>query len=149
MVAVAFPQIPRGTKVLVTGAAGFIGWHVCRRLSAFDLELHATSRRELPRVAGEPIWWHADVADHAGASRIFYAVKPDIVVHLAGLTGARTDLDLVLPAYHSLATSTVNVLVLASERGCRRVVLFGSLNEPLPGLRAPIPNSPYAAAKWI
>ena len=40
------PQISPGTRVLLTGAAGFIGWHLRRRLSAFDLELHATSRRD-------------------------------------------------------------------------------------------------------
>jgi UDP-glucose 4-epimerase len=142
-------HVPPGTKVLVTGAAGFIGWHLCRRLSAFDVELHATSRRDRPRLAGEPIWWQADVGDLAVANRIFRAVKPDIVVHLAGMTGARIDRDLVLPAYHSLATSTANILVLASEHGCRRVILFGSLNEPIPSLEAPIPTSPYAAAKWI
>lgn len=145
----AHPQFSPGTKVLVTGATGFIGWHLCRRLSTFELELHATSRCERPRVASEPIWWQADMADLAAARRVFSTAKPDIVVHLAGMTGARIDRDLVLPAYHSLATSTANVLVLATEHGCRRVILFGSLNEPVPSLNAPIPTSPYAAAKWI
>jgi nucleoside-diphosphate-sugar epimerase len=37
----------------------------------------------------------------------------------------------------------------ASELGCRRVILAGSLTEPVPNLEAPIPGSPYAAAKWI
>lgn len=145
----AHPQIPTGTRILLTGAAGFIGWHLCCRLSALGLEIHATSRHERPRLDGEPVWWQADMADFAAASRIFSAVKPDIVVHLAGMTGARADRDLVLPAYHSLATSTVNVLMQASQHACRRVILFGSLNEPVPTLQAPTPTSPYAAAKWI
>jgi nucleoside-diphosphate-sugar epimerase len=89
------------------------------------------------------------MADLTSASRVFSAAKPDIVVHLAGMTGARADRELVIPAYHSLATSTVNVLVLATERACRRIVLFGSLNEPVPSLEAPIPSSPYAAGKWV
>jgi nucleoside-diphosphate-sugar epimerase len=89
------------------------------------------------------------MADLTAARRIFSAVKPDIVVHLAGSTGARIDRDLAIPAFHSLATSTVNVLVQASELGCRRVILAGSLNEPASGFEAPIPGSPYAAAKWI
>ena len=147
--AAAVPEISPGCKVLVTGAAGFIGWHLCRRLRALDLQLHATSRRKRPCVSGEPHWWQADLADLVAARHIFSAVTPEIVVHLAGLTGARIDRDLVLPTYHSLATSTLNVLVLASEYGCRRVILAGSLNEPIPGLQAPIPGSPYAGAKWI
>jgi nucleoside-diphosphate-sugar epimerase len=136
-------------RILVTGAAGFIGRHLCSRLCACDLEVHATSRRDHPRLAGQPIWWQADMADLAAARAVFSAVKPDIVVHLAGSVGARTDRDLVLPTYHSLATSTVNVLLQASELGCRRVLLAGSLNEPVACSEAPIPGSPYAAAKWI
>lgn len=142
-------RLPPASRILVTGAAGFIGRHLCSRLCTWNLEVHGTSRRERPRLAGEPIWWQADMADLAAVRRIFSAVKPDIVVHLAGSTGARTDRDLVLPAYHSLATSTVNVLVQASEQGCRRVILAGSLNEPMSRFEAPIPGSPYAAAKWI
>jgi len=142
-------SIPPGSRILVTGAAGFIGWHLCSRLCAWNLEVHGTSRRDRPRHAGRPIWWQADLADLADARRIFSAVKPDIVVHLAGSTGASTNRDLVLPAYHSLATSTVNILMLVSEFGCRRVILAGSLNEPVPRVESPIPGSPYAAAKWI
>ena len=89
------------------------------------------------------------MANLIDARRVFSAVKPDIVVHLAGTTGASVDRDLVLPTFHSLATSTVNVLMLASEHGCQRVILVGSLNEPVPSLEAPIPGSPYAAAKWV
>jgi nucleoside-diphosphate-sugar epimerase len=112
------------------------------------VELHVTSRRDRPCLAKET-WWQADMAELADARRVFSAVKPDIVVHLAGSTGARADRDLVLPTFRSLATSTANLLVLASEHGCRRVILVGSLNEPVPSLQAPIPGSPYAAAKWI
>jgi nucleoside-diphosphate-sugar epimerase len=144
-------RIPAGARVLVTGGAGFIGRQLCRRLSALNLALHATSRHDRPRPAGRPLWWQADMADLDAARRVFSEVKPDIVFHLSGMTGARVDRELVLPAYHSLATSTVNVLLLASERGCRRVVLFGSLNEPVAaaGQEVLIPGSPYAAAKWV
>jgi nucleoside-diphosphate-sugar epimerase len=145
---IATCKIPPASKILVTGAAGFIGRHLCRRLGAHDLEVHATSRRDRPRLAKEA-WWQADMADLADARRVFSAAKPDIVVHLAGSTGARVDRDLVLPTFQSLAASTANLLVLASEHACRRVILVGSLNEPVPSLQAPIPGSPYAAAKWI
>src|SRR5262249_3976919 len=50
--------------------------------------------------------------------------------------------------YHSLLTSTVNVLVMAAETGCGRVVLAGSLTEPVLRTGDESPMSPYAAAKW-
>jgi nucleoside-diphosphate-sugar epimerase len=137
---------PVGT-VLVTGGAGFIGSHLCRRLCEAGHEVHATSRRNLPRTPGGPTWWEADLADLPRAREIFAAVKPDTVFHLAGAVGAQARVDLVLPTYHSLLTSTVNVLVLAQEHQCKRVILAGSFTEPAPG-RHPTPGSPYGAAKW-
>lgn len=143
----AFP-VSAGTRVLITGGSGFIGAHLCRRLIAQGHEVHATSRGGHARCGAGPIWWRADLANIDDAERIFASVKPAIVYHLAGMTGASPDLHLVLPTYHSLATSTVNVLTQATQQGCRRIVLAGSLNEPVAS-GAPIPGSPYAAAKWI
>jgi nucleoside-diphosphate-sugar epimerase len=75
-------------------------------------------------------------------------VKPEVIFHLAGAVGADTTLERVLPTYHSLLTSTVNLLSAATEYGCQRIILIGSLTEPLPSSPNPIPQAPYAAAKW-
>ena len=40
------------------------------------------------------------------------------------------------------------MLIGTTEVGCRRIVLTGSLTEPVPGETEPAPQSPYAAAKW-
>ena len=53
--------IPPGSRILVTGAAGFIGRHLVARLLALDLEVHATSRELKPLAAGtrrggQPVW---------------------------------------------------------------------------------------------
>ena len=57
-------------------------------------------------------------------------------------------LDLVLPTFHSLLTSTVNLLAVSSEEPCRRIVLVASLTEPETRQGEITPGSPYAAAKW-
>jgi len=44
--------------------------------------------------------------------------------------------------------STVNLLTVAANIGCRRIVLLASLEEPEPGHTDAAPASPYAAAKW-
>lgn len=137
-----------GQKVLITGGSGFLGSHLCQRLCDAGSEVHATSRRQQPVGRGNPTWWLADTADAGVARHVLSAVKPDIVFHLAGSVGASPELQLVLPTYQSLLTSTLNLLLAAAELGCRRIVLTGSLTEPRPDAREPVPSSPYAAAKW-
>jgi nucleoside-diphosphate-sugar epimerase len=135
-------------KVLVTGGGGFIGSHLCRRLRHAGAEVHATSRIDKGSDPTGLIWWRADMADFSTARDVIASVKPDVIYHLAGSSGASSDFSRVMPTYHSLLTSTVNVLVAATEAGCRRVVLSASFTEPIPIQADPTPSSPYAAAKW-
>jgi nucleoside-diphosphate-sugar epimerase len=137
-----------GLKVLVTGGSGFLGFHLCRRLCDEGAEVHATSRLDRIKAPAAPAWWKADMTDPVAAHRVLAAVRPDVVYHLAGSVGASCDFDLVVPTYHSLLTSTVNLLVAATKIGCGRVILTGSLTEPVQGCANPVPSSPYAAAKW-
>jgi nucleoside-diphosphate-sugar epimerase len=135
-------------KILVTGASGFIGRHLCRRLLRDGHDIHATSRRVM-FDRGSGLTWHlADFSDLAAASRVIGAVRPDIVYHLAGAVGASPDFSLILPTFQSLLTSTVNLLVAAQDHDCRRIVLCGSLTEPSLDGDMVTPQAPYAAAKW-
>lgn len=140
--------LPNHGPALVTGGAGFIGYHLCRKLAGEGWEVHATSRHPQQNDDTTVTWWQADLADAAETSRIFRTLKPSIVYHLAGSVGAGPAANLVLPTYHSLLTSSVNLLLAAQEAGCRRIILAGSFTEPLPGAVNPTPGSPYAAAKW-
>ena len=135
-------------KILVTGGNGFIGRHLCKRLCDEGTEVHATSRTQRNIEDGGPIWWQVNMADIDAARRTIGAVKPDIIFHLAGTVGASPSLELVLPTYQSLLTSTINVLMAAKEFGCGRVVLTGSFTSPEPATIEPTPHSPYGAAKW-
>ena len=136
----------RDLKVLITGGSGFIGWHLCRRLYDEGSEVHATSRTARTIAGRGPVWWQADMSDLSTARRLLAAVRPDIVFHLAGSVGASPNLELVLPTYQSLLSSTVNILISATEAGVRRTILAASY--PVPGEKEPTPSSPYAAAKW-
>jgi nucleoside-diphosphate-sugar epimerase len=137
-----------GEKVLITGASGFIGSHLCRRLYQTGIELHAVSRAKRPAHEDKLQWWQGDLSDSATARDVVQAVKPDVIFHLAShVMGARS-LENVLPTIQSNLLSTVNIMAAASKVGCRRIVLTNSLEEPEPGDPTSIPSSPYAAAKW-
>jgi nucleoside-diphosphate-sugar epimerase len=93
-------------------------------------------------------WWQGDLADIEIVQQLFTAIKPDLIFHLAGYAKGSRDLSRVIPAFRNNLMTQVNVLTVASEIGCGRVILAGSLEEPEPGETQPVPSSPYAAAKW-
>lgn len=137
-----------GERVLVTGASGFLGNHVCSRLLAEMAEVHAVSR--VPRTEDrERLRWHqVDLEDHEAAGRLMAEVKPGTVVHLGGLVNGAPELRFVMPTFRSLLASTVNLLTAAAETGRPRVLLVGSLEEPRAEATEAWPTSPYGAAKW-
>jgi UDP-glucose 4-epimerase len=136
-------------KVLVTGASGFVGSHLCRNLGNQGAEIHAVSRSIRSSDSSYLKWWKIDLGDIEQVRKLFDDVKPDVVFHLASSVTGRHDLELVLPIFHGNLTSTVNLLAAATEfGGCHRIVLASSLEEPELGEAGAIPNSPYGAAKW-
>jgi UDP-glucose 4-epimerase len=138
----------RGQKVVVTGASGFIGSHLCRRLCNAGTEVHAISRRRRSREENNLRWRQGDLSDCATARDLVREVKPDVIFHLASHVMSARDLENVMPTFHNNLLSTVNILTAASEIGCRRIILSNSLEEPDPGDPTSVPSSPYAAAKW-
>lgn len=67
------------SRVLVTGASGFIGRHTLGPLVSAGHEVHAVSRgRQFPR---EGVRWHS--ADLIESAELVREVRPEILVHLA------------------------------------------------------------------
>src|SRR5262249_24420859 len=137
-----------GEKILVTGATGFIGTHLCRRLGEGGAEVHGVSRVAQPREESGPRWWQGDLAELSTVRDLLTAIRPTVVFHLASHVAGARDAGLVFPTFRSNLTSTVNLLTVATEVQCRRIVLAGSMEEPEPGNADAIPSSPYAVAKW-
>ena len=135
-------------KALVTGAGGFIGRHLCRRLAEAGIEVHGLSRRTRPADTAAASWRSGDLVQFETAHRALDDVRPDWIFHLASHVTGERDLAAVLPTFHGNLTSTVNILAAATELGCQRLVLVGSLEEPEVGTADSVPASPYAASKW-
>ncbi|NRQ32511.1 NAD-dependent epimerase/dehydratase family protein [Nonomuraea sp. NN258] len=135
-----------GRRALVTGAAGFIGGHLARRLAELGAEVHAVSR-EPGRESGYPAHWHrADLRDAQATARLFAEVSPHVVFHLASEVNGARDTGVVLPTLTGNLVTTVNVLTAVAGLECR-VVLAGSIEEPRPGNGQAAAPSPYAMAK--
>jgi nucleoside-diphosphate-sugar epimerase len=137
-----------GQRVLVTGATGFLGSHLCRHLSQRGAEVHAVSRKMQPRDAGGPLWLQGDLQDIATARSVVRASRPEVIFHLSSNAVGAPDLALVLPTFHADLETTINVLTAATEFGCGRLMLVASLEEPMPDRGDDVPSSPYGAAKW-
>jgi nucleoside-diphosphate-sugar epimerase len=135
-------------RVMVTGASGFLGSHLCRRLRDGGAEIYAISRSAHEDAGNRFRWLQVDLNNISAVHRTLLGIRPDVVFHLSGIASAVSGLELVLPTLHSLLVSTVNLLTVAAEVGIARVVLLGSLQEPIPDHADPTPSSPYAAAKW-
>ena len=87
-------------RILVTGAAGFIGYHVAERLlargdqvvgldSLNDYYDPALKRARLRRLDGLPgfRFVQLDLADRAGMAELFATERFDRVIHLAAQAG--------------------------------------------------------------
>jgi len=138
----------KGKRILVTGASGFIGAHLCRRLCQEGAEVHAVYRTQPPAPVERQHLWRADLAVIDSVKKIIGKIQPEIVFHLASHVKGAPGLEHVLPTFHSNLQSTVNLLTVAAETTCPRVVLTGSLAEPEIGQGEQFPAAPYAAAKW-
>lgn len=92
----------KGKKILVTGAAGFIGFYVAKRLleqdcavvgidnmnDYYDVSLKR-ARLELLRPYAEFTFYQIDIADKAALDELFAEKQFDIVVNLAAQAGVR------------------------------------------------------------
>lgn len=131
----------------MTGAGGFIGSQLCRALWSAGAEVHGVSRRVHIGCDDDMQWWQGDLVNETTIRKLIVTIKPDIIFHLASHVAGSRDLSLVRPTFESNLVSTIHLLTIASEIGCRRIILTGSLEEAESPSNETIPCSPYAAAK--
>lgn len=155
-------------KILITGAAGFIGSSVADRLLARGDSVVAVDnfntyydpaikRRNIEKALQNPLYalHELDICDEEAVQRLFCTEKPDVVLHLAARAGVRPSLQdpnlyhrvNVIGSQHILdacRAAQPSHLVFASSSS----VYGGSTDVPFrednPVMR---PISPYAATK--
>ena len=155
-------------RVLITGGAGFIAYHLATALMGrhaevslldnfnnfYDPEIKRRNVRDLQAQGRVPLHT-VDILDRERLRQVFEEVRPDTVVHLAAWAGVRPSLE--KPDLYSSVnvTGTVNLLEMAKEFSTRCFV-FGSSSSVYGGnTKVPFseedpvdrPVSPYAATK--
>jgi UDP-glucuronate 4-epimerase len=156
-------------NLLVTGGAGFIGFHVCERLLqeghavwAFDdlndfyePEIKRNNIRDLQSLAKPFTFVHGDLTDRAGLDELLSRVKFDQIIHLAARAGVRPSLE--HPALYQRVNveGTVNLLETARRNNVKKITIASS--SSVYGVNSKVPFSesdpiftaisPYAASK--
>jgi len=156
-------------KVLVTGAAGFIGYHVCQRLVARkgaaevlgidNLNSYypvALKEARLAQLAGNEDFRFVrlDFADAPALQALYDGFKPDYVVHLGAQAGVRYSLENPGAYVHSNLVGFANLLEAARRSPPKHLVYASSSSVYGGGVPVPFredqvgePLSLYAATK--
>ncbi len=144
-------------RVLVTGAAGFIGYHLCERLLARgdtvigldnldgtgDVTLKATRLSRLKADSGFS-FHRLDIRDTKACREIFEEARPERVVHLAARVGVRSTSEEVGEYTETNVSGFLQVLERCREAKVRHLVFASS--SSVYGLGTPVPFSEQAAA---
>jgi nucleoside-diphosphate-sugar epimerase len=150
-----------GARVLVTGATGFIGSHVVRRLVADGAEVHALTSgvssiypTRLVELRDRLTLHAGSLTDRSAMDVVADASRPDVVLHLAAYTHVGKSWDRVDECIQVNVQGTVNLLQALARRGYDRFVYTGT-SEIYGDVPAPFredgrvnPVSPYSAAKY-
>jgi len=156
------------TRVLVTGAAGFIGSHLCDRLLADGCRVvgldnfdsfypESTKRANLAAALQNPGMRliEGDIRDGVLLEGLFTDVPLDAVVHLAARPGVRPSLDAPEPCIQVNVDGTLQLLEAMRRHHVGRLVFGSSSSVYGNSSIAPYsedqiadrPISPYAASK--
>jgi UDP-glucuronate 4-epimerase len=150
-------------RVLVTGGAGFIGWHLVKALLDRGDEVSIVDnfdpfypeRLKRRGLAKEARLFAIDIRDQQAMHDAFAQARPEVVVHLAALAGVRPSLERPAAYMDVNVRGTATLLEAAREAQARRLVLGSSSSVYGAHAAAPFketarvdsPESPYAASK--
>lgn len=143
--------------VLVTGATGFIGSHLVRRLLALGTDVHVMVRRssDLSRIReeiGRVTCHHGELEEEGSVRAAVEEARPRTIFHFASHGGhpGQEDPDRV---FRTNLSGTAHLLSSCGEFGFSRFVHAGSSTEygkkdgPMTETDVPVPYDAYGASK--
>ena len=146
--------------ILVTGAAGFIGYHVARRLltagesvigidelnAYYDPQLKRDRLAALRELGGDFIFHQLDFADEESLESTLAGTDIDRIVHLGAQAGVRYSIDNPRAYVRANLAGHLNILELARARKVGHLVYASS--SSVYGARAKQPSSLGDRVDW-
>jgi UDP-glucuronate 4-epimerase len=152
-------------KIIVTGAAGFIGGHVSKLLTEFDHEVigfdnfstYYSPGMKKAHLSSNPAFpmEEIDISNRELVFQRFGEISPDCVIHLAAQGGVRASTTNPLPYITANQIGFLNVLQASEKVGVGKFIYASSSSVYGEGLEAPFresaklpaPKSLYALSK--
>jgi UDP-glucose 4-epimerase len=147
----------KGKNILVTGGAGFIGGHLCKKLSSLPSNLtiydnlssgKVENVKHLPKV-------HFVKADILDLKKLCAQEKADVIYHLAAQVVVPYSMENPIDDFEANARGTLNVLEKARKDDARVVfassaAVYGNTTQlPTPETNGFSPDSCYGLSKVV
>jgi dTDP-4-dehydrorhamnose reductase len=138
-------------RLLVTGASGYVGRHVCRHALASDVSVVGTYLSRPLDILGVE-WLRLDVTSPGAVLELMRAVEPDVVIHTAYAHTPSLDPISTSTNWTVNALGAIHVARAAEAVGARLVhvstdAVHNGRDKPFTEADAPSPVYPYGAAK--
>jgi UDP-4-amino-4,6-dideoxy-N-acetyl-beta-L-altrosamine transaminase/dTDP-4-dehydrorhamnose reductase len=109
------------SKILITGGSGLLGSNAAR-IAAKAFEVYATYNSHISQIPGCR-FVHLDVRDKQQVPSVFEKVKPDLVIHTAGLANVDYCEEHETEAWAINADGTENIAVASKEVGTKLIYI--------------------------
>ena len=160
-------QAKGSQTVLVTGAAGFIGWKTAKMLLEggfnvvgidnmnhyYDIKLKEWRKKDLEKYENFR-FFEVDIENLGALKVLFDSFEFDAVINLAARAGVRYSMENPHVYLQTNAQGTLNLLEMMKDKGIKKMVLASTSSlyagQPMPfkeTLPVNTPISPYAASK--
>lgn len=123
-------------RVLVTGGMGYIGSHTCVELltAGYDVVIadnlsnaKVSVQDGIEKITGKrPKLYQIDVQDKTALEQVFNENQIDAVIHFAGFKAVGESCRIPLAYYRNNLDTTLTLLEVMQEHGCKRIVFSSS-----------------------